>query len=141
MDYVKDSEKKTYCSNNKELDVCKCIFPPPQILQAFNTSPNPYYCFYARCKSKDAILTSLIEEGIKRCTILNCTINIGDLEIKGTTIIVKNKCINEINISDYFKVFDLNFKTDYFIKIPLFFDIKAIIFLIILIFILINIKY
>lgn len=141
MDYLEDQKKIKYCSERKELDECKCIFPPFQILEAFKTSSNPYYCFYQRCKESNVILTSLIEEGMKACTVSNCTINVGDLEISGGSILIKNKCLNNIDIGNYFKIFDINFKTSYFVEIPLFIDISYVILLIFFIFLLINIKY
>lgn len=96
-----DQKILNYCNNNKSDERCKCIIPEDGIHKLQINTFNPYYCWYSPCNNKKCFKTSIILEEQKKCNIVLCHVELGQVSLDDNgKLSVKNNCISSKNFSD-----------------------------------------
>lgn len=98
--YETDEKIMEYCNKFKSDKKCKCVIPEEGIFKLQVNLFNPYYCWYEPCASGDAYITSIIKEERKKCNIVLCNVELGQVSLDDNGVLnVKNNCISSKNFS------------------------------------------
>lgn len=96
-----DMKIMNFCKDNKNDDRCKCVIPEDGIKKLQINTFNPYTCWYAPCKNDKTFKTSLIVQEQKKCNIVLCNVDLGQVTIDDNGVLnVKNNCISSKNFSN-----------------------------------------
>ncbi|ADT91100.1 MV entry-fusion complex protein [Cotia virus SPAn232] len=115
-----------FCNNNNDI-ICRCMNPDDSIIKIGEDLKLPYYCWYEPCKLKNALIVKSLKKNIERCNVSDCTITLGNINVTGGDINVKNVCggISFFN-NDIFRMKYLNQDIDVPIINPRWFPLLLI---------------
>lgn len=96
-----DQKIINFCNNNTSDKRCRCVLPEAGINKLQINLFNPYQCWYSPCKNNSYFKTSLITEEQKKCNIVLCNVDLGEVTIDDNGVLtIKNNCISSKNFSN-----------------------------------------
>ncbi|ARE67690.1 SWPV1-157 [Shearwaterpox virus] len=105
---VKDEEIFEYCKANPTDKDCLCLYPESTIEKIGEELLLPYYCWYEPCKRKTAKIPTALQDNIKRCNAIDCSVSLGEVNLIDGILKVNNDCLSSYAISTGYMLKPLN---------------------------------